>query len=174
MFVRTFLRCAVAVAVATPVCAFADSFNAKPGAWEMTTTTVTTGMPIPADVLAKMPPEQRAKMEKIMQARAGKPSTHVAKSCVTQQDLDQDRVIKSDDDARCTRKIISKSANKIVFEQTCTTPLASTANVLVEANTPESIMASMDMVQGSTGGKVHVDIKGRWLGASCAGIKDGN
>jgi hypothetical protein len=34
------------------------------------------------------------------------------------------------------------------------------------------MVVSMDMVQGGSAGKVHVDIKGRWLGASCAGIKD--
>lgn len=174
MFIRSLLRCAVACAVASPLYALADSLNAKAGAWEMTMTTLTTGMPAPAEALAKMPPEQRAKIEQAMQARAGKPSTHVTKSCVTKEDLDQDRVIKSDDEDQCTRKIISKSANKIVFEQTCAAPHASTSSVTVEAKTPESIVASMDMVQGGASGKIHVDIKGRWLGASCAGIEEDN
>jgi len=107
-----------------------------------------------------------------MQARAGKPSTHVTKSCVTKADLDQDRVLKSDDEEHCKKKIISKSASKIVYEQTCPAPDASKSTVKVETSTPESIAATMDMVQGGGDGKIHVDIKGRWLGASCAGIKD--
>lgn len=172
MFAKNPLQCAVAFAVATPLYALAAPLNAKTGAWEMTTTVLTTGMPAPAETLAKMPPEQRAKIEKMMQARAGKPSIRVTKNCVTQEKLDQDRIIKSDDEGQCKKKIISKSANKIVFEQTCGAPRASTSTVALEAKTPESIVASMDMVQGGASGKVHVDIKGRWLGASCAGIKE--
>jgi hypothetical protein len=172
MFIRNLLRCAIALTVAMPLYALADSFNAKPGAWEITTTTLTKGMLIPAQALANMPPAQRARVEQSMQARSGKPSTHVTKSCVTKTDLDQDRVLKSDDEENCKKKIVSKSASKIVYEQTCTAPNASKSTVKVEAMTPESIAASMDMVQGGAGGKIHVDIKGRWLGASCAGIKD--
>ena len=73
--------------------ALAESFNAKPGAWEMSITTLTAGTLIPPDVLAKMPPEQRAKFEQSMQARSGKPMTHTSKGCVTQEDLDQDRIL---------------------------------------------------------------------------------
>jgi hypothetical protein len=172
MFIRNLLRCAIAFVVAMPMYTFAASFNAKPGAWEITTTTLTTGMMIPAEALANMPPAQRAKIEKSMQARSGKPSTHVTKNCVTQKKLDQDSMIASDDEEHCKKKIITKSASKIVYEQTCAAPNASRSTVKVEAMTPESIAASMNMVQGGGGGKIHVDIKGRWLGASCAGIKD--
>lgn len=171
MFIRNLLRCAIAFAVATPLYALAASFNAKPGAWEITTTTVTKGMTIPADALANMPPAQRAKIEKSMQARSGKPSMHVNKSCVTQKKLDQDSMIASDDDDHCKKKIISKSASKIVMESTCPAPQAYTSKWTIEAKTPESLAANGDIVQ-QTGGKIHVDIKGRWLGASCAGIKD--
>jgi hypothetical protein len=154
-------------------CALADSFNAKPGAWEMTITTLTTGMPAPPDMLTKMSPEQRAKIEAMMQARAGKPSTHVYPSCITQKDLEEDRIIKeSDDENHCTQQIITKSANKLVLEKRCPAPRASTSKMTMEAKTPESIVASIDMVQGSAEGKVHVDMKGHWLRASCAGIKD--
>jgi Protein of unknown function (DUF3617) len=173
MFTSSLLRCAIAVAVVTPMYALADSLNVKTGAWEMTTTTLMTGMPVPAEAMANMPPEQRAKIEKAMQARADKPSTHLTKSCVTKTDLDQDRMLRSDDEEQCTRKVTSKSATKIVYEQTCAAPHASTSTVMIEAKTSESIVVSMDMVHGGASGKVHVDIKGRWLGASCAGIEDG-
>lgn len=170
MLANKLFRYTVALALVMPLHALADSLNAKAGAWEMTTTTLTKGMPIPADALAKMPPEQRAKIVKSMQARAGKQVTHVTKKCMTKADLDQDRVMKSDDEKQCNRKIISKSANKIVFEQTCAAPHTSTATMMIEARTPESIVSSIDIVQGGASGKIHVDIKGRWLGASCTGI----
>jgi hypothetical protein len=156
-----------------PVAAHAESFNARPGAWEMTTTTLMTGMPIPADQLAKMPPEQRAKMEAAMKARSGQPRTHTYKHCVTQKDLDRNRLTKPDDgEDKCTKKVVSQSASKIVIEQSCPAPHASAGQMTFEAKTPETLVATIDMAQGGAAGKVHVDIKGRWLGASCAGIKD--
>jgi hypothetical protein len=59
-----------------------------------------------------------------------------------------------------------------VYEQTCPEPNAYKSTVTVESSTPESFAATMDMVRGDEGGKIHVDIKGKWLGTSCAGIKD--
>jgi hypothetical protein len=44
----------------------------------------------------------------------------------------------------------------------------------IEAKTSENLVASIDMAQGGASGKVHVDMKGHWLGASCAGIKEKN
>ena len=156
--------------------AIAESFNAKPGAWEMSTTTLTSGLLIPPDMLAKMPPEQRAKFEQSMRARSEKPMTHTSKSCVTQEDLDQNRIIKEEEEKKegglqCASKVISKSSSTLVIERTCPAPRASTAKMMMEAKTPESIVGTIDMTRAESG-KVHVDIKGRWLGASCAGITD--
>jgi hypothetical protein len=154
--------------------ALADSLNVKPGTWEMSVTTLTSGLLIPPDLLAKMPPEQRAKIEQSMQARSGKPMTHTSKECVTQQDLDQNRMIKEgneEDGPQCTTKVISKSSSKLVIERTCPAPRASTSQMTMEAKTPESIVGSIDTTRAGSG-KVHVDIKGRWLSASCAEIKD--
>lgn len=172
MFTRNQFRWAVAFAVAVPLYALAAPFNATPGAWEITTTTLTQGMLIPAEALANMPPEQRAKIEKAMQARSGKPSTRVRKSCVTQQQLDQDSMIGTDDEGDCKKKVITRSATRLVLEKTCPAPQAYTAKWTIVARTPESLAASADLVQAG-GGKIHIDITGRWLGTSCAGIKDG-
>ena len=156
--------------------AMAESFNAKPGAWEMSTTNLTSGSLIPPDLLAKMPPEQRAKFEQSMQARSGKPMTLTSKDCVTQEDLDQNRIIKEEEEKKedglqCTTKVVSKSSSTLVIERTCPAPRAYTAKMMMEAKTPESIVASIDMTRAESG-KVHMDIKGRWLGVSCAGITD--
>ena len=155
--------------------ALADSLNVRPGTWDISITTQTGGSLIPPDLLAKMPPEQRAKIEQSMQARSGKPMTHASKECVTQEDLDQNRIIKEEeekeDELQCTMKVISKSSSKLVIERACPAPPASTSKMMMEAKTPESIVGSLDMTKAESG-KVHVDIKGRWLGASCAGIED--
>ncbi len=153
--------------------AHAESFNAKPGTWEMTYSGLSTGTMIPPEVLAKMPPEQRARIEQSMQARSGKPGTHTTKSCITKEDLDQNRIIKEEeeDEPGCTTKVLSRSSGKMVLERACPPPRASTSRMAMEAKTPETLVASIDMDRAGSG-KVRIDIKGRWLGASCAGIAD--
>jgi hypothetical protein len=79
------LQCAIALLVALPLYGFADSFNVKTGAWEMSTTTIA-----------------------------------------------------------------------------------------VETQTRESVTTKGDVALDGSGGKMHVEGHGRWLGASCAGIEQGN
>ena len=143
--------------------AHAESFNAKPGAWEMTTTM--TGLTIPPDVLAKMPPERRAMIEKRM-ADGSAPQTR--KSCVKKEDLDQDRFMQSAD-ASCTVKTVSRTSTKLVMATTCTGERASNGTMTFEAKSPESVVGSIDQDRGN-GSKFHIGIVGKWLGASCDGI----
>ncbi|HBH79768.1 MAG TPA: hypothetical protein DDY39_08075, partial [Nitrospira sp.] len=65
----------------------AESFNVKPGAWEMTVTTVTSGMKLSPELSAKMTPAQRAQMEQMVKSREGKPHTITSHSCITKEDL---------------------------------------------------------------------------------------
>ena len=175
MSTRTPVTCSIpavtlALVFGHSCCLAADSFNAKPGAWKMSVTTVTTGNPIPADALAQLTPEKRAELDASMKAREGKPDSHTFQTCVTQKDLDQNSMIRSDGDSKCTRKVVSKSSTKIVIEQSCPAPRASTGKASIEAKTPEMLLAIIDTVQGSSG-KIHVDMKGRWIAASCEGIQ---
>ena|SRR5882672_6965034 len=162
----------MALATGMPFDAPAETLNAKTGAWQLTVTTLTSGNPLPADVLAKMPPDERAKVEEAMKARAGKPSTETFKTCITQADLNQNRMIRSeDDDSNCKKKVLSHTSTKHVITQTCPPPRASSGQATIEAKTPESIVASIDTIQADGNGKIRVDIKGRWLGVSCEGIE---
>lgn len=164
---------AVALAVCISLQTLAASFNAKPGAWQMSMNTLIVGTPLSPEVLATMPPEKRAKVEKAMKERAAKPVTRSHQACVTQEDLDQDRIIESDrGDNKCTRKVVSKSETRIVMEQICPEPHASTSQMTIEATTPETLSANIVKVRGDGKGKVLMDVKGFWLGPNCAGIKD--
>jgi hypothetical protein len=171
MTTKTFAMIAVALAAGISCHAGAESLNVKPGAWHITVVTTTTGNPIPPDALANLPPDKRAQIEESMRAQAGKPNTETFKSCMTKEDLDQDRMFKSEDESTCARKILSRTATKVVIEQTCPAPRALTGRTTLEAKTPETISAVIDTVQGSAAGKIHVELKGRWLGASCEGIE---
>jgi len=156
----------------TSQCAFADSFNMKTGAWEMTYTSVTSGIAVPPEMLEQMPPERRAKVEEAMRARSGQPKTRVHKRCITQNDLDQNKLVKGEggDETQCATKVVSKSSTKLVMERTCPEPRAVTSQIKIEAKTPETVVGTIDGTVGS--GKFHADVKGNWLGASCDDIKE--
>jgi hypothetical protein len=172
MFARTLITIAVALAASIPLRTLAASVNVKPGAWQLSMSTLVIGNPLSPEALASMPPEKRAKVEKAMKERAAKPVTFSHKACVTQKDLDQDRIIQSDTgDSKCTRKVVSRSATKLVMEQFCPEPHASTSQMTIEARTPESLSANIVRVRGDGKGKVLMDVKGFWLGPTCAGIK---
>ena len=152
-------------------CAFAESFNMKTGAWELTYTSVTTGILMPPEMLERMLPERRAKLEEAMRARSGQPQTMVHQGCITQKDLDQNNFIKEhgEGETQCATKVVSKSSSKLVLERTCPAPRASTMQISIDAKTPESVVGSIDGAIGA--GKTHTDVKGHWLGASCDEIK---
>jgi hypothetical protein len=148
-----------------PIIASATSLNLKTGAWEMTTTSSAAAINIPAETLAKFPPEMRAKFAAQLQASQ---QPHIIKSCVTQVDLDQNKVLNPNEVAGCTHKIISASSSKMVVDASCLAPFESTSHSSFEATTPETIRGAIDVKTKNT--NIHIDIKGHWLTSSCAGI----
>lgn len=154
-----------------PLGSRAEGFDIKPGAWEVTTTTAIEGMLMPKEMLEKMPPAQRAKVEQHMRERAAKPNTHMTHSCVTKEKLDRSEVLKSKN-PNCARKVISNSARKLEIEETCPPPRATKSHYKLEAKSAESYIGNIDVTQ-SEGGKVHVDMSAHWLSAECKkGIDD--
>jgi len=155
----------------------AESFNVKPGAWEMIVTTVASGMKLSPEMAAKMTPLQRTQMEQMMKAREGKPHTTTLQSCLTKDDVSQDRIIKEmedeDDDSevQCKVKVISKSSSKLIIDKICPGLAPSTTHFTIEAKTTDSIVAIGDREQQGSG-KSRMDIKGRWIGPSCEGIEE--
>lgn len=155
----------------------AESFNVKPGAWEMTVTTIASGMKLSPDMAAKLTPQQRAQMEQMMKAREGKPHTTTIQSCLTKDDISQDRIIKEmedeDDDSavHCKVTVISKSSSKLVLDTKCPGPTPSTTRFTIEAKTPDTIEATGERDQQGSG-KSRMTIKGRWVGASCLDVNE--
>ena len=158
----------IAAALALPLAAHAQSFNAKPGAWEMTTTM--TGNAIPPETLAKMPPDRRAMVEKIMADNGGADGqTSTRKSCVSQEDLDRVNFGRQPRQSGCTTTTTSRTPTKIVMATSCSGPPPITGTMSFEAKTPESVVGSIDQ-QRPDGSTFHVGIVGKWLGASCEGV----
>ena len=155
--------CAI-VALALPLFASAQTFNARPGVWE--TTVTTSGVSVPPELLAKMPPDRRALVEQKL-AAIGAGQAQVRKSCVKQADLQKGFAPLPHDG--CTVRTVSRSSTKIVMATTCTTPVQSTGNMTWEAKTPESVVGVID--QDASGRKIHVDVASKWLGADCKGVE---
>ena len=155
---------AVAAVALTPL-SHAEGFNVRTGAWEVTTASTVSGMPVPKDALARMPPEQRAKIEAAMAARAGKTSASTSTTCVTKEDLERGQLTKSGD-ARCTRKVIAQTASRYEMEETCAGPEPSKTHAKFEAQSAERYTAVLDRLQGERG-RVRVELTGRWIGAAC-------
>lgn len=157
---------AILFVIALPLTGRAGTLNIKTGAWEVTVSTATTGMMMPKDALERMPPAQRAKIEAMMSARDGKVNTRTNRSCVTPQDLARGELMAKEAQRKnCTRKVISQTARHFEFEEVCTAPEPSKTHASFDATSTESYTASVDLARSD--GKVHVDMRGRWIGATC-------
>ena len=161
--------------------AFAAGLNVKTGLWETTMQGQVSGMPpIPAEDVARMPPQVRARMEAAMQAgmaRASKP--HVMKYCVTQAEIDkgfgphQERANQS-----CTTKVSESSPSGQTVSMVCTGENKETVNgtFRITADSPESVSGTFDMTMAGGGNsmKMHHTMHSRWLGPDCGAIKPGH
>src|SRR5208337_3517018 len=93
--------------------------NVREGLWEVTVTRSMTGMPatptIPPETLAKMPPEQRARIEAMMK---GGSSTDVRKECVTKEKLEKHSAF-SANRGDCTRTVVNSTGSKLEVKFHC-------------------------------------------------------
>jgi hypothetical protein len=149
-----------------PLSGFAASLDLKTGSWEVMMATTVTGVPIPQDALAKMPPDQHAKFEEAMKARAGKVNTSTMHTCVTKEDLDRGDLMKSERE-NCTRKVIDQSARRFEVEESCAAPEPSQTHMTFDSKSPDAYNAIIERSQGE-GGKVHIELNGHWVEAKCA------
>jgi hypothetical protein len=153
-----------------------EPLNVKFGLWEMNNTINVTGMPaIPPDVLAKMPPEQRARMEERMKNYGGGPGrAHTYKSCFTKKKLEEGMGF-DDQKQQCKRKIISSSSTQLEMQVECVVENAKTSGGgKIEAQNPETIKGHMHMVIATpNGGNMESDvlISGKWVSADCGDVQ---
>jgi len=149
---------------ATPLVSHAETLDIKTGVWEVTLKTLMEGMPIPKEAMANMEPAQRARMEEAMRARSGKVNTSTHQSCTTQKDLDRGQLTRSEE-PNCKRKVITQNARHLEFEEVCTGPEPSKSHFKLDATSNERYTGSIDTMRGNA--RMHVDMSGRWLGATC-------
>ncbi|HZQ19281.1 MAG TPA: DUF3617 domain-containing protein [Terriglobales bacterium] len=142
--------------------------NVKPGLWEKTFTITRTGaLPIPPEMLNRLTPEQRARMEERMKANsAGHTSTNTERSCITKEDLE--KPIKFDN--RCTWTIVESTNTKAKGNVSCEDQgMKVNGNGEYAAPDPEHMKGSMHTTTTGGGNTMNVDVTfaSKWVGASC-------
>lgn len=148
--------------------------NVKEGLWEVTVTHSMSGMPampaIPPETLAKMPPEQRARIEAMMKGGA---STDVRKDCVTKEKLDKQTAF-SDNRKECTRTVVNSTGSKLEVKLHCEDKQTSSdGTLLLEALGSDNVKGSMHFVTNSNSRTMNMDFtfSSRYLGPACGDVK---
>jgi len=118
-----------AILVAVPAAWAADPvpMNIKTGQWEMTMTRQISGigqasrpMPqIPADKLAQLPPDQRARIEAMLANAGTGGAPTVYKSCITKENLSEMQSGQASGTANCKNTVLSSSSAKQVIQSEC-------------------------------------------------------
>jgi len=144
----------------------------KTGLWETTSTITRSGeMPIPAEFLAKMSPEQRAKLEALMKANSAQTSkTRTYKTCETKEKLEKTPFMNTKE---CSLTVLSSTSSKADLRVSCQTEgLKSNGDISVEALSTESVKGSGHVT--ATGGghtmNMTTTLSSKWLGSSCGDV----
>lgn len=146
----------------------ADALQVKTGLWETTATSTISGMSIPAEQLAKIPPAQRAQMEQMLK-RGSAPKSTTDRSCITQKDL-QEGAFRSQatQDGNCTYRLVSATARHQEWAFQCTSSDGNaTGKMTVDAPDSTHMHGQLDMK--SSRGNASITLVGQWIAASCAG-----
>jgi hypothetical protein len=147
--------------------------NVKPGLWESTTTSTTAGqMPFPAELLSRLSPEQRAKMEARMKANsAPKTRTFTNKGCETKEKLAEQPF---SDQKECKQTIITSSSTKAELKILCEFgDVRSSGTMHIDVLSPESVKGSGQMTSNGGGHSMtmNTSFSAKWLGPSCGSVK---
>ncbi len=148
--------------------------NVKPGLWETTATYKTSGAPpIPPETLAKLTPQQRARLEERMNANsAGSANTVTNKHCVTKQDVEKADF--GQGKGECTYTVETSTSSQVKGKYSCNVE-GMTVNGAVDIAAPDA-----EHITGSTQGSlsggsrtmnVESTFTSKFLSASCGNAK---
>jgi hypothetical protein len=147
--------------------------NIKTGLWQSNRTWTTSGqMPIPAGMLDRLTPEQRARFEERMKANSSAKS-HSAeeKQCVTKEDLQKPPKFTESGD--CTWNVLESSDTRAKGSGTCQVEgMKMTGTGEFRAPDQEHMTATIHLTSTGDGRSVTTDatIASKWLGSSCGNV----
>jgi hypothetical protein len=142
--------------------------DVKTGLWQTTINNHMNGMPpIPDDVLARMTPEQKARM-----MGAGGPRT--VKVCLTEEKLNKGTDFGSNERQNCKRTVLSSTAKATDLQEECTDKDGTyTAKVHYEVTSRESANGTIHVDMNRMGKAMTMDgtMQSKWLADSCGDVK---
>ena len=151
--------------------------NAKPGLWESASTTVLeVGLPPNVPNAAKMPPEERAKLERALAPGGGKPITTSERMCMSKETLDPWDSYGTGQGAAadCKRTVLQQTPQRLRMALVCGGG-KSTGEAEFTAVGSDRVVGKIMMLNKSERGdsKLNVQTESRWVGADCGSLKPG-
>ncbi|MFY9531846.1 MAG: DUF3617 family protein [Candidatus Acidiferrales bacterium] len=147
----------------------------KLGLWEATNNSQVTGaLPIPPEVLARMTPEQRAKFEEAMKARASQgPTARTYKSCITKEKINDQHVF---DEGRksCIRTVVTSTSSELEMHMECMDAGTKRRGTFrIEAINSENVKGSVQMVSSSNDRTMNINsnFTAKWISPDCGDTK---
>lgn len=173
------------IALFSPLVASADDIiklDVKPGLWETSAKSEISGMPamampqIPEETLAKMPPEQRARVEAMMKGRGmGGPMTNTTRSCQTPETIAKGFGTR---DQACTYNLKSTLLAKQEIHMECNrNGSKQTGDIVLERADPEHVKGT-GLLKGTMGNSqqdmtIKLAFDSKWISSDCGKIKPG-
>ena len=144
--------------------------NVKAGLWEVTTTSRASEDVVPAALLEKLTPEQRARIEeRINASKSDAVKTTIKKQCLTREQL-QRGILFRPDEKSCTWTLLTSTSSKVEMRGDCVDQGFKTdATLRIEALNPEEADGSLQYL---TNGKRSIPaatstFKAKWIGPRC-------
>lgn len=149
--------------------------NIKPGLWESTRALKRTGaLPIPSEMLNRLTPEQRARMEERIRANSGThANTKTEQHCVTKEDLEKHRMTLADS-KECTTTLLNSTSTTVKAKFVCDeNGIQASGTLELVAADPEHLNGSYRSTANAQGNTMNVEgtWTSRWLGSSCGKTK---
>jgi hypothetical protein len=145
--------------------------DVKTGQWQTTVLVNRSGsLAMPSDYMAKLTPEQRARVESAMK-QASKPKTtaRVNQDCLTQDELKRGTPFKPDDH-RCTQKLLNMSSSRLNVEQDCIEDsMTMKTTMSLEAMSPELVKGAGTVTVTSEGHTLtsNITFTSEWTSPTC-------
>ncbi len=146
--------------------------NVRTGLWEVTTTIHNQGhMPIPAAMLERMTPEQRARMEERLKAQpADRSRTITHKNCLTEQDMQKGDLFSSNPNKECTEHVVNSTSTAAEIQMSCKGEgLQGNGTVKIKVLNPENVEGSSHVTATGNGQTLNTDstFTAKWVSANC-------
>lgn len=130
---------------------------------------------IPPETLARMPPEQRERVQAMMKSRGGAGQPMTVRSCVTKESLDRGQGFGGGNQQGCTSKITSQTDSKMTVHMECDRNGSKMTGDGTYERVGDGVKGTMvmHMENGGKGGPsaVRMSFTSKFLGADCGNVK---